>query len=46
MLPDGQYQQMMKQYFDGYMQMEFDKIGEFVKEGSKDYEMLFRLAHS
>jgi hypothetical protein len=26
--------------------MEFDKIGEFVKEGSKDYDMLFRLAHS
>ena len=26
--------------------MEFDKIGEFVKEESKDYDMLFRLAHS
>jgi hypothetical protein len=28
------------------MQKEFDKIGEMVKSGSKDYDTLFRLAHS
>jgi hypothetical protein len=45
-LPNGQYFMMLRQYFDGYMQKEFDKIGELVKSGSKDYDLLFRVAHS
>ena len=36
----------MKSYFEGYMQTEFDKIGEHVKSGSKDCDLLFRMAHS
>ena len=43
---DADWMRMMKGYFEGYMETEFTKIGEAVKSNSKDYALLFRLAHS